>query len=76
MIQKKLEDPSTTALFCEKLIENTLPFFQTLMVDQFGNYLTQKMFEVAKPQNIAQVVASVLHELPSIASNVHGTRAV
>jgi hypothetical protein len=47
MLQKRLEDEPDNVLFKQALIHSVYPFFQDLMVDQFGNYLSQKIFEVA-----------------------------
>jgi hypothetical protein len=51
-------------------------FFPTLMVDQFGNYLAQKIFEVSTEEELGSIADSFLSELGNISLNVHGTRAV
>ena len=46
------------------------------MVDQFGNYLIQKMFEVASYEELLSLVNVIAPCLVEISMNVHGTRAV
>ena len=46
------------------------------MVDQFGNYLSQKMFEVASYEELLSLVNVIAPCLVEISMNVHGTRAV
>ena len=53
MLQKKLEEDNTQKDFKSSLIKSVLPFFADLMVDQFGNYLSQKIFEVANEIELA-----------------------
>lgn len=51
-------------------------FFADLMVDQFGNYLSQKIFEVASLDELALLTEMIKPCLVEIAMDVHGTRAV
>lgn len=46
------------------------------MVNQFGNYLCQKVIEAADPMTLSQIVNTLLHSLVTISLNVHGTRAI
>lgn len=50
--------------------------FQDLMTDQFGNYLCQKIIEVATDEELRMIVTTVLPELIKISMNIHGTRSV
>ncbi|CAI9106404.1 OLC1v1005553C1 [Oldenlandia corymbosa var. corymbosa] len=50
-----------------------------LMMDQFANYLVQKMFEVANEEQITELVMMVVsqeHKLMNICLDTHGTRAM
>lgn len=51
-------------------------FFADLMVDQFGNYLSQKIFEVASLDELAMLTEMIKPCLVEISMNVHGTRAI
>jgi len=53
-----------------------MPIINDVMVDQFGNYLCQKIIEVADPQSLATIVDQLVSQLVDISLNVHGTRAV
>lgn len=46
------------------------------MVDQFGNYLSQKVMEVCSESQLAEIVEKVLPQITKISMNVHGTRSV
>ena len=46
------------------------------MIDQFGNYLSQKILEVSSIDEIKLIIDSILPNLTEIAMNVHGTRAI
>ncbi|CAI9104326.1 OLC1v1002974C1 [Oldenlandia corymbosa var. corymbosa] len=50
-----------------------------LMMDQFANYLAQKMFEFANEEQITELVMTVVseeHKLMTICLDTHGTRAM
>ena len=46
------------------------------MLDQFGNYLSQKIFEVANDEELKTLIDIILPSIVDISMNVHGTRAV
>nr|XP_027108852.1 putative pumilio homolog 8, chloroplastic [Coffea arabica] len=50
-----------------------------LMVDQFANYLAQKMFEIGNAEQITELLLLVIndeHSLMAICLDMHGTRAM
>ena len=53
-----------------------LPIISDVMVNQFGNYLCQKIFEVSNQNILAALVNQLLIDLVDISLNVHGTRAL
>jgi hypothetical protein len=79
MLQKRLEDDLTkpqNEAFKSALIHNVAPFFADLMLDQFGNYLSQKIFEVASFEELVYLTQMIKPCLAEVSMNVHGTRAV
>jgi Pumilio-family RNA binding repeat len=79
MLQKRLEDDLTkpqNEAFKSALIHNVAPFFSDLMLDQFGNYLSQKIFEVASFDELVYLTQMIKPCLAEVSMNVHGTRAV
>lgn len=46
------------------------------MVDQFGNYLCQKIMEVASDEYLSAIVENILDSINQIVINVHGTRSI
>ena len=76
MLQKRLEDDKQHSDFKAALVQSVSPFFADLMVDQFGNYLSQKIFEVATHDELRIIIDSINPCLVQISVNVHGTRAV
>lgn len=64
-------NPAATMIFNEihtKIVE--------LMVDPFGNYLVQKLFENVSPQQRLTLVCNAAPEFIRIALDPHGTRAL
>ena len=76
MLQKRLEEDVPNKDFKRALIQGVTPFFNELMLDQFGNYLSQKIFEEATEEELKGLVATIQPTLVDISTNVHGTRAV
>ncbi len=80
MLQKRLEEfDELKGINCDfkaALIQAVAPFFGDLMVDQFGNYLSQKIFEVANLEELGLIVDIIKPCLVDISMDVHGTRAV
>ena len=80
MLQKRLEEfDELKGINCDfkaALIQAVAPFFADLMIDQFGNYLSQKIFEVANFEELGLIVDIIKSCLVDISMDVHGTRAV
>ena len=53
-----------------------LPIIAEVMDNQFGNYLCQKIIEVAGLTTISTIVNQILDNIVDISLNLHGTRAV
>lgn len=64
--------PSVSQLIFDK----AEPFFKDFVLDQYGNYLTQKMLEVADAEQFERLVALVKDHTTQLALDSHGTRAV
>mmetsp|Transcript_16065 Transcript_16065/g.35252 ORF Transcript_16065/g.35252 Transcript_16065/m.35252 type:complete len:539 (-) Transcript_16065:468-2084(-) len=52
------------------------PFFLELVHDQYGNYVAQKMLEVADAEQFSSLFEVLKDQLEPLAQDVHGTRAV
>ena len=80
MIQKKLEEKSAVKGDCESfaaaLIHVMLEIMTDVMTNQFGNYLCQKLIEVAPVASIKQLVHSCLPYIIEVSMDLHGTRAI
>lgn len=46
------------------------------MVDQFGNYLCQKIIEVCNDNELKQLVNVIIPSIVKIIMNIHGTRSI
>eukprot|EP00929_Paragymnodinium_shiwhaense_P016109 TRINITY_DN124299_c0_g1_i1.p1 TRINITY_DN124299_c0_g1~~TRINITY_DN124299_c0_g1_i1.p1 ORF type:complete len:549 (-),score=139.21 TRINITY_DN124299_c0_g1_i1:260-1906(-) len=58
------------------IFERTEPYFKELVYNQYGNYLAVKILEVATKEQFDRHFALLKDELPELARDVHGTRAV
>ena len=80
MIQKKLEEKSAvkgeSESFAAALIHVMLEIMTDVMTNQFGNYLCQKLIEVAPVASIKQLVHSCLPYIIEVSMDLHGTRAI
>jgi hypothetical protein len=76
MLQQKIEPETLNPHFLRCLIHCMLPIISDVMVNQFGNYLCQKIIEVADTHLIAVLVNQLHHDLVDISLNIHGTRAL
>ena len=80
MIQKKLEEKSAhkgdSENFAAALIHVMLDIMTDVMMNQFGNYLCQKLIEVAPVSSIKQLVHSCLPYIIEVSMDLHGTRAI
>lgn len=72
-LQKTLEEgePSYVAAIFSELS----PHFADLMVDPFGNYLSQKLMEWASGAQRIHLLHNAFNHFSRIAHNPHGTRA-
>lgn len=73
-LQKVLEDGDPAHR--DMIFREVYGHYPELMTDPFGNYLCQKILEVANDEQISGIVESVSNELVGISLNMHGTRAV
>jgi len=53
-----------------------LPIIGEVMSNQFGNYLCQKIIEVADESILQMIVTQILNDVVYISLDIHGTRAV
>ncbi len=53
-----------------------LDILPDVMTNQFGNYLCQKLIEVAPAPSIKKLVHACLPSLVEVAMDLHGTRAI
>ncbi len=77
MIQKKLENlrPGESP-FASALLHKMLPIFARAAINQFGNYLCQRVIEVCTENELKSLIHSVLPCIIDMSLNQHGTRAV
>ena len=77
MLQSKIEQSNgSDSHFFKCLVHNMLPIISDVMVNQFGNYLCQKVFEAADQSILAIIVSKLQADLVEISLNIHGTRAL
>merc|ERR1719454_1197899 len=62
--------------FLECLIHFMLPIASDVMVNQFGNYLCQRIMEVADANGLESLVNQIRYDLVGISLNIHGTRVI
>ena len=60
--------------FCEDLLNVLIEYFSLLMIDQFANYLCQKLIKVAKTEQIDRILKVIKKDFVRIAMDQHGTR--
>lgn len=53
-----------------------LPIASDVMVNQFGNYLCQRIMEVADPNGLESLVNQISYDIVGISLNIHGTRVI
>ncbi|KAG8683238.1 hypothetical protein FRC08_014401 [Ceratobasidium sp. 394] len=73
-LQKKLEEGVPT--YRDIIFYETFSVFANLMIDPFGNYLCQKIFQYSTDEQRTAICKSIAHDLVGISSNMHGTRAL
>lgn len=62
MLQKKLEENAHSD-FTIAFTQSVLPILKDLMTDQFGNYLCQKIMEVASDEYLMDIVENILDSI-------------
>ncbi|PVU87624.1 hypothetical protein BB561_006254 [Smittium simulii] len=72
-LQKQLEDGSTKQI--EMIYKEITPHYSKLMVDPFGNYLCQKLFEYCNEKQRTHIIKLISKDIVDISLNIHGTRA-
>lgn len=65
-----------TSAFYKCLTHQILPLMSEVIVNQFGNYLCQKIIECADPIILQAIINQINDQLVFMCLNVHGTRAV
>ncbi|PXF48814.1 Pumilio domain-containing protein [Gracilariopsis chorda] len=73
-LQTKLEEGN--ALYINSIFEECYDKFVELMMDPFGNYLCQKLFEFCNDAQRLALVERCAPAVASVSTNMHGTRAV
>lgn len=67
--------PSRKA-FLQCLVHFMLPIISDVMVNQFGNYLCQRIMEVTDSSCMEKIVNQIIYDLVPISLNIHGTRVI
>jgi hypothetical protein len=62
--------------FLDCLIHFMLPLASDVMINQFGNYLCQRIMEVADPASVESLVTHIQNDIVQISLNIHGTRVI
>lgn len=75
MLQKRLEQPEKEK-FHARLLADTTGYFHELMMNNFGNYLCQKVIEMCSTAQLKTLLTSLFPFMPTVCLNNHGTRAV
>ncbi|KAJ8773278.1 hypothetical protein K2173_028455 [Erythroxylum novogranatense] len=76
-LQKKM-----TGITEEELLmvySELIDYVAELMIDQYGNYVVQKLVEVCKEEQMTQILRNLTrheHQLITICLDIHGTRSV
>jgi hypothetical protein len=62
--------------FYRCLVDQMLPILPSVMTNQFGNYLCQKIIEMGDSEALSKIVMSTVGQIVDISLNIHGTRAI
>lgn len=78
MIQRKLEENEVEnrQVFAQSLVHIMFEVLPEVMMNQFGNYLCQKLIEVCSVSALKQLVKAVVPSLVEISMDLHGTRCI
>ncbi|KAJ6230077.1 pumilio homology domain family member 4 [Anaeramoeba flamelloides] len=74
-LQKQIENTQDTKI-TKIVLDEIYNHLIEIIIDPFGNYLIQKMFEYATIEDKSLIFKQISPELPSISLNQYGTRAV
>jgi hypothetical protein len=74
MLQKRLEEDP--AKYIGPIFNATYQQSTELMLDPFGNYLIQKIMSYASPTQLSLILVEITPHIKTIATNLHGTRAL
>lgn len=58
------------------IIDHLFEELQFLITDEYANYMTQKLFEVAIPTQRIKILAKLFEHIPKIVKNKHGTHTM
>lgn len=73
-LQRKLEEGNADHI--QSIFAETYPYIGELMIDPFGNYLCQKLFEHCTDEQRSTLIKTAAPAVYPIAINQHGTRAL
>ena len=76
--QKTLQQPKSLQrrAFTKCLIHYVRPIITDVMVNQFGNYLCQRIMEEADSYDMEKIVETIQYDLVNVSLNIHGTRVI
>jgi len=63
-------------MFKSALINSMVHLLSEVVVNQFGNYLCQKLIEVSSDSDLSKIVCYLVPHCVSISVNIHGTRVI
>ena len=79
MIQKKLDELKDKTLLCNftsALVDSLLELLPDCMMNQFGNYLCQRIIDVCSINDIKKIINAIIPALVEICMDNHGTRVI
>ena len=78
MVQRKLEENEAEKreVFAASLVHIMSEVLPEVMMNQFGNYLCQKLIEVCSVDSLKLLVKAVVPSLVDISMDLHGTRCI
>ena len=74
MLQKKLEERNSYVT--SQIFDNIVNYLPELIMDPFGNYLSQKLFEMIDAQQLQTTLDVIIPHMITASLNPHGTRAI
>jgi len=58
------------------IFDYSIKMFFQLMMDPFGNYMAQKIVEVADDSMLSKIIQTVEEDPVELCKNMHGTRSI